>query len=142
LICGCEKEGIQTLPTDKPLSVEESQLQDTESGLKYADIQFGSGEMANNGDFVSVHYSGYLTNGKRFDSSVLRGKPFNFQIGQGRVISGWEEGVQGMKVGGIRQLIIPPDLGYGERGAGGVIPPNATLIFDIQLLDVSDTPIN
>jgi hypothetical protein len=142
LFFGCEKEGLQTIPTDKPLPVEESSLRETQTGLKYADIQIGSGVNAKNGDYVSVHYSGYLLDGKRFDSSVLRNKPFVFQLGQGRVISGWEEGVQGMKVGSIRQLVIPPELGYGERGAGGVIPPNATLIFDVQLLDVSDKPVN
>jgi FKBP-type peptidyl-prolyl cis-trans isomerase FkpA len=139
---GCEKEEMMTIPTDKPLAVQESAMTETASGLKYSDVQIGSGEIAKNGNFVSVHYSGYLTDGNRFDSSVLRNKAFVFQLGQGRVIAGWEEGVEGMKVGGIRQLVIPPQLGYGERGAGGVIPPNATLIFDVQLLDVSDKPIN
>jgi FKBP-type peptidyl-prolyl cis-trans isomerase len=138
----CEEKGMETIPTDKPISVQSDQYVETNSGLKYADIEAGKGETAKSGDFVKVHYSGYLTDGKRFDSSVLRNKPFVFMLGQGRVIAGWEEGVQGMKIGGIRQLVIPPELGYGASGAGGVIPPNATLIFDVQLLEVSDQPMN
>ena len=96
----------------------------------------GAGATAVAGKTVKVHYTGWLTNGKKFDSSVDRGQPFSFSLGGGQVIKGWDEGVAGMKVGGKRQLKIPPDLGYGSRGAGGVIPPNATLIFDVELLDV------
>ena len=108
----------------------------TPSGLKYVDQVVGTGDVAIAGKTVSVHYTGLLENGKKFDSSVDRGQPFSFPLGAGRVIKGWDEGVQGMKVGGKRKLTIPSDLGYGSRGAGGVIPPNATLIFDVELLGV------
>jgi FKBP-type peptidyl-prolyl cis-trans isomerase len=105
-------------------------------GLEYWDIKKGTGAIAESGHRVKVHYTGWLTNGKKFDSSVDRNEPFQFTLGGGEVIKGWDEGVAGMKVGGKRQLRIPPDLGYGARGAGGVIPPNATLIFDVELLGV------
>ena len=108
----------------------------TNSGLKYWDIKIGTGATATSGKKVSVHYTGWLTNGTKFDSSVDRKQPFEFTLGAGMVIKGWDEGVAGMKVGGKRRLEIPPALGYGARGAGGVIPPNATLIFDVELLDV------
>lgn len=108
----------------------------TSSGLKYLDQVVGTGDVAVAGKTASVHYTGWLENGKKFDSSVDRGQPFSFPLGAGRVIKGWDEGVQGMKVGGKRKLTIPSDLGYGSRGAGGVIPPNATLIFDVELLGV------
>ena len=108
----------------------------TTSGLEYWDITVGTGTTAVAGKTVKVHYTGWLTTGKKFDSSVDRGQPFSFSLGGGQVIRGWDEGVAGMKVGGKRQLRIPPDLGYGSRGAAGVIPPNATLIFDVELLDV------
>jgi FKBP-type peptidyl-prolyl cis-trans isomerase len=108
----------------------------TPSGLKYVDQVVGTGEVAVAGKTVSVHYTGWLENGKKFDSSVDRGQPFSFPLGGGRVIKGWDEGVQGMKVGGKRKLTIPSNLGYGPQGAGGVIPPNATLIFDVELLGV------
>ncbi|OQW30183.1 MAG: peptidylprolyl isomerase [Nitrospira sp. SG-bin2] len=108
----------------------------TASGLKYVDQAVGTGDVAVAGKTVSVHYTGWLENGKKFDSSVDRGQPFSFPLGAGRVIKGWDEGVQGMKIGGKRKLTIPSDLGYGSRGAGGVIPPNATLIFDVELLGV------
>jgi len=109
----------------------------TPSGLVYWDIRVGNGEAAKEGSHVRVHYTGWLTNGKKFDSSVDAGKPFDFTIGNGEVIKGWEEGVAGMKVGGKRQLRIPAALGYGAEGTpGGPIPPNATLIFDVQLLGV------
>jgi peptidylprolyl isomerase len=108
----------------------------TSSGLQYIDMVVGTGASPKKGDNVTVHYTGYLLNGKKFDSSVDRGKPFSFPIGMGRVIRGWDEGVSTMKIGGKRKLIIPPNLGYGEDGAGAVIPPNAQLIFDVQLLEI------
>lgn len=112
----------------------------TSSGLQMIDTQAGTGAQPKQGQTAVVHYTGYLNDngkkGKKFDSSVDRGQPFEFPVGAGRVIKGWDEGVGSMKVGGKRTLIIPPQLGYGERGAGNVIPPNATLIFDIELLGV------
>ena len=108
----------------------------TASGLEYWDLKLGTGPAALRGQRVKVHYTGWLTTGKKFDSSVDAGQPFSFTLGGGDVIKGWDEGVAGMKVGGKRQLHIPPQLAYGERGYPGVIPPNATLIFDIQLLGV------
>lgn len=106
----------------------------TSSGLQYVDLKAGTGATAQAGKTVTVHYTGWLENGKKFDSSVDRGQPFSFPLGAGRVIKGWDEGVQGMKVGGKRKLIIPSNLGYGARGAGGAIPPHATLIFEVELL--------
>lgn len=108
----------------------------TSSGLKYVDLVEGAGASPTPGQMVTVHYTGTLEDGKKFDSSVDRGQPFVFQIGMGRVIKGWDEGVMTMKIGGKRKLIIPPQLGYGARGAGSVIPPNATLIFEVELLGV------
>jgi FKBP-type peptidyl-prolyl cis-trans isomerase len=105
--------------------------------LNVEEISVGSGAEAVAGKQVSVHYTGWLTNGTKFDSSVDRGRPFQFQLGAGNVIQGWDQGVAGMKVGGKRKLTIPPALGYGARGAGGVIPPNATLVFEVELLGVS-----
>ena len=109
----------------------------TASGLKYVDVVVGKGASPTAGKQVTVHYTGTLVNGKKFDSSVDRNEPFSFIIGVGQVIPGWDEGVMSMKVGGKRKLIIPPNLGYGARGAGGVIPPNATLLFDVELIDVA-----
>ncbi len=108
----------------------------TASGLEYWDIKVGTGAVAESGQHVKVDYTGWLTNGKKFDSSVGTGKPFEFVLGAGQVIKGWDEGVTGMKVGGKRQLRIPPDLAYGAKGYPGVIPANSTLIFDVQLIDV------
>ena len=108
----------------------------TASGLVYEDTVVGEGAEAKAGHQVSVHYTGWLTNGSKFDSSKDRNDPFVFSLGAGMVIRGWDEGVAGMKVGGARTLIIPAELGYGARGAGGVIPPNATLKFDVELLGV------
>ena len=108
----------------------------TASGLQYWDLVVGTGPSAVPGSTVKVHYSGFLTTGGKFDSSRDRGEPFSFPLGAGQVIKGWDEGVAGMKVGGQRQLRIPPQLGYGATGAGGAIPPNATLIFDVELLGV------
>jgi len=108
----------------------------TDSGLKYEDLVEGDGPLAQAGQRVSVHYTGWLTDGTQFDSSVARNDPFQFALGKGMVIRGWDEGVAGMKVGGKRKLTIPPQLGYGAQGAGGVIPPNATLVFEVELLDI------
>jgi FKBP-type peptidyl-prolyl cis-trans isomerase len=112
----------------------------TPSGLKYEDTHHGEGETAQAGQHVTVHYTGWLwedgEKGVKFDSSLDRNDPFEFGLGQGMVIQGWDEGVQGMKIGGKRSLIVPAELGYGARGAGGVIPPNATLLFEVELLGV------
>jgi len=108
----------------------------TSSGLKYEDIEAGTGPAAQRGQKAKVHYTGWLTSGQKFDSSKDRNDPFEFTLGAGQVIRGWDEGVAGMKVGGKRKLTIPPDLGYGASGAGGVIPPNAELIFEVELLGV------
>jgi FKBP-type peptidyl-prolyl cis-trans isomerase FkpA len=112
----------------------------TASGLQFEELTVGSGNTATAGQKVSVHYTGWLSQngnkGTKFDSSLDRGEPFVFPLGKGHVIRGWDEGVAGMKVGGKRKLTIPPTLGYGARGAGGVIPPNATLVFEVELLDV------
>lgn len=105
-------------------------------GLKIEDIQIGTGAEVKKGDIISIHYKGTLLDGREFDSSYKRGQPFETQIGVGQVIKGWDEGVVGMKVGGKRKLTIPPELGYGERGAGAVIPPNATLIFEVELVGI------
>ena len=121
-------------------AVAQSNMQETDSGLKYIDHEVGTGAEAVAGKTVDVHYTGYLyvdgQRGEKFDSSVDRGQPFSFPLGAGRVIKGWDEGVAGMKVGGKRELFIPPDLGYGSQGAVGAIPPNATLDFEVELLGV------
>ena len=109
----------------------------TDSGLKYEEVVSGDGAVAEAGQTVTVHYTGWLTDGTKFDSSVDRNQPFQFLLGRGQVIKGWDEGVQGMKIGDKRTLTIPPQLGYGAAGAGGVIPGNATLVFDVELLELS-----
>ena len=118
----------------------DNQVTEMPDGLKYTDSKTGDGATAKSGNKVSVHYTGWLSDngakGKRFDSSVDRGQPFQFTLGAKQVIAGWDEGVAGMKVGGKRTLTIPPELGYGARGAPGAIPPNSTLIFDVELLQV------
>jgi FKBP-type peptidyl-prolyl cis-trans isomerase len=116
--------------------VSESETTRTPSGLQYTDEAVGNGKEAAAGDRVSVHYTGWLQDGTKFDSSRDRGQPFEFKLGEGRVIRGWEEGVAGMREGGRRRLVIPPELGYGARAVGGVIPANATLVFDVELLGV------
>lgn len=113
-----------------------SDMIQTGSGLQYLDITVGDGDEATTGSTVSVHYTGWLTDDTKFDSSKDSGDPFSFRLGAGMVISGWDEGVAGMKVGGSRKLVIPPELGYGAAGAGGVIPGNATLVFEVELLAV------
>lgn len=118
-----------------PTKIDEAKFTTTPDGLKYADLVVGDGPEATSGKEVSVHYTGWLQNGTKFDSSLDRGQPYDLQLGAGQVIKGWDEGLQGMKVGGKRQLIIPPELGYGSADQG-VIPPNSTLIFEVQLIDV------
>ncbi len=122
----------------KPLSgkaAEESTVT-TSSGLQYTDLVVGGGREAHAGETAIVHYTGTLTDGTQFDSSKTKNEPFSFRLGAGHVIKGWDEGVEGMKIGGIRKLVIPPQLGYGSRGVGTIIPPDATLQFEIELLDL------
>ena len=126
--------GIFLLPFTG-FAAEETMLK-TSSGLQYADMVVGKGREAHAGEKATVHYTGTLVDGTKFDSSKDRNQPFSFQLGAGRVIKGWDEGVEGMKIGGTRKLVIPSDLGYGARGAGSSIPPNATLIFIVELLDL------
>jgi peptidylprolyl isomerase len=123
-------------PSSKEAEVNDPELTTTPSGLKYKDLTVGTGATAAKGKTARVHYTGWLVDGTKFDSSLDRNEPFEFPVGGGRVIKGWDEGVAGMKVGGKRRLVIPADLGYGASGAGGVIPPNATLVFEVELLDV------
>ena len=126
----------ESLTFARELDVDLSKMTKQPSGLYTQDIATGTGAEATSGKQVFVHYTGTLADGTKFDSSRDLGEPIGFQLGVGQVIKGWDEGVQGMKVGGRRKLVIPPELGYGARGAGGVIPPNATLVFDVELMDV------
>ncbi|MBA2565696.1 MAG: FKBP-type peptidyl-prolyl cis-trans isomerase [Gemmatimonadetes bacterium] len=122
--------------SSKEADVNDPELTAAPSGLKYKDLAPGAGKEAKRGQTAVVHYTGWLVDGTKFDSSLDRGQPFEFPVGGGRVIKGWDEGVAGMKVGGKRRLVIPPDLGYGSAGAGGTIPPDATLVFEVELVDV------
>jgi peptidylprolyl isomerase len=131
-----QKESRVVQEEKKPAAVAGQEMVKTPSGLAYQDLVPGAGVSPAPGKQVTVHYTGWLENGTKFDSSVDRNEPFNFVIGAGQVIPGWDEGVMSMKVGGKRKLVIPAQLGYGAAGAGGVIPPNATLIFEVILLDV------
>jgi FKBP-type peptidyl-prolyl cis-trans isomerase len=130
---GCTKNQAEKSQTEAPTHAPTPQ-----GNLKIEEIQVGTGAEAKPKSLVSVHYMGWLTDGKKFDSSRDRNQPFEFPLGEGRVIQGWDRGVVGMKVGGKRKLTIPPQMAYGERGAGGVIPPNATLIFEVELLNVKN----
>jgi FKBP-type peptidyl-prolyl cis-trans isomerase FkpA len=123
-------------PAQGPSSAAPAQPVADVTELKMEDTKVGTGAVAESGKTVTVHYTGWLTNGTKFDSSKDHGQPFTFQMGAGQVIKGWDQGVTGMKVGGVRKLTIPPDLAYGPNGAGGVIPPNATLVFEVELLNV------
>ena len=137
---GCDKKedsAVPSTPAPKPATAAPSKPVAEVTELKMEDTKVGTGAVAEIGKSVSVHYTGWLTNGTKFDSSKDRNEPFTFPLGGGQVIKGWDQGVAGMKVGGVRKLTIPPSLGYGERGAGGVIPPNATLVFEVELLGVN-----
>jgi FKBP-type peptidyl-prolyl cis-trans isomerase len=123
-------------PEDEPAPAEPGQTEEV-TELEIEELVEGTGTEATTGSAVAVHYTGWLTDGTKFDSSLDRGQPFQFTLGQGMVIQGWDEGVVGMKIGGKRKLTIPPEMGYGERGAGGVIPPGATLVFEVELLEVN-----
>lgn len=130
---------VAKTPTNAPTAApttEKPKMKQTDSGLQYVDVVEGTGDSPKTGQTVVVHYTGTLQNGTKFDSSRDRGQPFSFKIGVGQVIKGWDEGVGSMKVGGQRQLVIPPDLGYGARGIGP-IPPNSTLLFDVELLQIN-----
>ena len=139
LIVSCDSNDPEPeveLPT--PRQVSEADFTELENGLKVFDFETGTGLAPETGQTVTVHYTGWLENGQFFDSSVTRQIPFRFLFDVGQVIPGWDQGLAGMMVGGDRQLVIPPELAYGARGSGNAIPPNATLIFEVQLLDISD----
>jgi len=135
-LCALPLCGLAFAGETQPPAAGAPQWKRTASGLEYQELKIGDGVEAKAGKSVQVHYTGWLLDGTQFDSSVDRGKPFSFHLGAGEVIQGWDEGVAGMKVGGKRKLRIPAELGYGARGAGGVIPANATLVFDVELLGV------
>jgi FKBP-type peptidyl-prolyl cis-trans isomerase len=130
--------GSLSLADEKSKDKPKEKVITTDSGLKYIELKEGTGKAAKAGDTVIVHYTGWLKDGTKFDSSKDRGDPFGFKLGAGRVIKGWDEGVAGMKVGGKRKLIIPPELAYGKRGAGNVIPPDAELTFEVELLKIKE----
>ncbi len=138
VLMGCAVTPTTPAPTPTPeaTATPKEEIITTASGLQYIDLKVGEGETPQAGQVVVVHYTGWLDDGTKFDSSVDRGEPFSFPIGMGYVITGWDEGVATMKVGGIRKLIIPAELGYGAQGAGGVIPPNARLTFQVELLEI------
>lgn len=136
LVFDVELVDIQPGAPDAPTTLDEAAYTTNSRGIKYADIVVGAGPTPMPGQVVVVHYTGWLAEGGKFDSSLDRGEPFSFNLGMGQVIPGWDFGVAGMQVGGTRQLIIPPNMAYGERGAGNVIPPNATLIFEVELLEI------
>ncbi len=128
--------GLSCAKDSKTGRNEKKMQTETVTDLKIEELKVGDGTVAETGKMVSVHYTGWLTNGTKFDSSLDRGKPFSFALGRGSVIKGWDQGVAGMKIGGKRKLTIPPELGYGAQGAGGAIPPNSTLVFEVELLEV------
>ena len=137
LLIGCGSSGDRSGEEFSPeLGVDPAALTTTGSGLRYQDLSAGQGGEATPGATAVVHYTGWLTNGQKFDSSRDRGEPFAFRLGAGQVIAGWDEGVAGMKVGGRRKLVVPASLGYGQGGAPPVIPPGATLVFDVELLEL------
>lgn len=136
LLCGAALPLLGLVAPDPAPAAGEPQWRKSASGLEILDLQVGSGAEARSGKTVDVHYTGWLLDGREFDSSRGRGKPLSFQLGSGMVIRGWDEGVEGMKVGGLRKLRIPADLAYGSRGAGDVIPPNSTLLFEVELVAV------
>jgi len=129
--------GFNTIAVDAPKAVASCKTEKDVTTLVKTDLKKGKGKEAKAGSIVKVHYTGCLTNGTKFDSSLDRGEPFSFTLGQGQVIKGWDTGVAGMKVGGKRKLIIPSEMGYGANGAGGTIPPNATSVFEVELLEVA-----
>jgi FKBP-type peptidyl-prolyl cis-trans isomerase len=134
---GCGSNDSGSASPDMPREVSDAQYTTIENGLKYHDFKVGDGAEATAGDEVEVHYTGWLlSDSTKFDSSLDRGRPFTFTLGQGEVIEGWDKGVAGMRVGGERQLVIPSEYGYGQSGAGNTIPPGATLIFEVELLEV------
>ncbi|MEO6025901.1 MAG: FKBP-type peptidyl-prolyl cis-trans isomerase [Candidatus Binatia bacterium] len=142
LAIGCSRSPETTASSDpgsageKKASPMAENMETTPSGLQYTDVKVGTGASPKTGQTAVVHYTGWLVDGKKFDSSKDRGQPFQFAVGRGQVIKGWDEGVATMKVGGTRKLLIPPALAYGAAGAGGVIPPNATLTFEVELLEI------